>query len=246
MNNIGQRIIFEDNHLILLNKLPGELSQGDKTNDATILDDVKLYLKQKYNKPGNVYLGVPHRLDRPSSGILVLAKTEKALVRMNDLFRDDNAVKKIYWAVVDRVPREPEGVVTHYLTRNPTKNKTTASIHERIQSKKASMRFAIIGASKSFFLLEIELITGRQHQIRAQLAAMGSHIKGDLKYGAARSNQGGGIHLHARSIAFVHPIKQELLTVTAAPPADPVWDYLASLVDQGTQSTWTMEPQQRK
>ncbi|MDX9810268.1 MAG: RluA family pseudouridine synthase [Sphaerochaetaceae bacterium] len=241
MTDIASRIIYEDNHLLIVNKLPGELSQGDKTNDRTIADDVRGYLRNVYEKPGNIYLGIPHRLDRPSSGVLVLAKTEKALVRMNELFRSEDAVAKTYWAVVDRLPDRPEGLVVHYLTRDAKKNKSTASLNERIGSREAKMRYVITGASKNYFLLEIELLTGRQHQIRAQLAAMGSHIKGDLKYGAPRSNENGGIHLHARSMSFIHPVKKQRLTVYAAPPDDPIWNYFASLAANGSISTYQLE-----
>lgn len=236
MSNFSQRIIYEDNHLLVVNKLPGELSQGDKSGDATIADLAKEYLRNTYEKKGNVYLGIPHRLDRPSSGLLALTRTEKALVRMNELFREGSAVKRIYWAVVDTLPNEPEGLVVQYISKNERQNKSIATREMRKKGKIAKLKYRIIGASKSFFLLEIELLTGRQHQIRAQLAAMGSHIKGDLKYGASRSNRGGGIHLHARSLSFIHPVAKTQLTLYAQAPRDQVWDYFSSLIPRGGES----------
>jgi len=229
MNNIRERVLYEDNHLILINKLPGELVQGDQSGDKPLSEDVRDYLKAKYNKPGNVYLGIPHRLDRPSSGVVIFARTEKALVRMNALFRADDGVQKTYWAVVDRLPDHDEGLVVHYVTRDASKNKTTATKVERKGAQIARMSYRVVAASKSFFLLEVELITGRHHQIRSQLAAMGSHIKGDLKYGAQRSNEDGGIHLHARQISFLHPVKNNRITIVAPPPLDAIWDYFISV-----------------
>lgn len=241
MNNFSQRIIYEDNHLLVVNKLPGELSQGDKSEDQTIGDLAKEYLRQKYEKQGNVYLGIPHRLDRPSSGVLALTRTEKALIRMNELFREGSAVKRIYWAVVDALPNEPEGLVVHYISKNERLNKSMATVEARKKGKVAKLKYRIVGASKSFFLLEIELLTGRQHQIRAQLAAMNSHIKGDLKYGASRSNHDGGIHLHARSLSFTHPVAKTELTLYAKAPSDQVWDYFSSLIYRGGESYYEMQ-----
>lgn len=220
---VADRILHEDNHLIVINKLPGELVQGDETGDPTLADAVKLYLKEAYGKQGNVYLGIPHRLDRPTSGIVVYAKTEKALVRLNELFRG-SGVKKTYWAVVDKAPQQTEGTLVHYITRDTVRNKSVAHPVERKGSKIAKLSYKLIGASKSFYLLEIDLHTGRHHQIRAQLAAIGLHIKGDLKYGAQRSNPDGGIHLHARQISLLHPVKKTELTITADPPHDVVWN----------------------
>lgn len=220
---VADRILHEDNHLIVINKLPGELAQGDETGDPTLADAVKLYLKEAYGKQGNVYLGIPHRLDRPTSGIVVYAKTEKALVRLNELFRG-SGVKKTYWAVVDKAPQQTEGTLVHYITRDTVRNKSVAHPVERKGSKIAKLSYKLIGASKSFYLLEIDLHTGRHHQIRAQLAAIGLHIKGDLKYGAQRSNPDGGIHLHARQISLLHPVKKTELTITADPPHDVVWN----------------------
>ena len=228
MNDIKSRILFEDNHLIIINKLPGELVQGDETGDVTLADKVKEYLKVTYNKPGNVYLGIPHRLDRPTSGIVVYTKTEKALIRLNEAFKG-SSVKKTYWAVVDNMPKKSESTLIHYIVRNSANNKSVAYPKEIKGSKLAKLDYKVIGKSDKYYLLEIALHTGRHHQIRAQLAAIGLHIKGDLKYGFPRSNPDGGIHLHARKIVFTHPVKKEELTIIAPPPHDPVWDYFASL-----------------
>lgn len=228
MNDIKSRILFEDNHLIIINKLPGELVQGDETGDVTLADKVKEYLKITYNKPGNVYLGIPHRLDRPTSGIVVYTKTEKALIRLNEAFKG-SSVKKTYWAVVDNMPKKSESTLIHYIVRNSANNKSVAYPKEIKGSKLAKLDYKLIGKSDKYYLLEIALHTGRHHQIRAQLAAIGLHIKGDLKYGFARSNPDGGIHLHARKIVFTHPVKKEELTIIAPPPHDTVWDYFASL-----------------
>lgn len=228
MNDIKSRILFEDNHLIIINKLPGELVQGDETGDVTLADKVKEYLKVTYNKPGNVYLGIPHRLDRPTSGIVVYTKTEKALIRLNEAFKG-SSVKKTYWAVVDNMPKKSESTLIHYIVRNSANNKSVAYPKEIKGSKLAKLDYKVIGKSDKYYLLEIALHTGRHHQIRAQLAAIGLHIKGDLKYGFARSNPDGGIHLHARKIVFTHPVKKEELTIIAPPPHDTVWDYFASL-----------------
>lgn len=228
MNDIKSRILFEDNHLIIINKLPGELVQGDETGDVTLADKVKEYLKVTYNKPGNVYLGIPHRLDRPTSGIVVYTKTEKALIRLNEAFKG-SSVKKTYWAVVDNMPKKSESTLIHYIVRNSANNKSVAYPKEIKGSKLAKLDYKLIGKSDKYYLLEIALHTGRHHQIRAQLAAIGLHIKGDLKYGFPRSNPDGGIHLHARKIVFTHPVKKEELTIIAPPPHDTVWDYFASL-----------------
>ena len=225
---VKDRILYEDNHLIVVNKLPGELVQGDETGDRTLADDVKEYLRIKYSKPGNVYLGIPHRLDRPTSGIVVYAKTEKALIRLNEAFRG-SGVRKTYWAVVDNMPRKPESTLIHYIVRNSANNKSVAYLKEIKGSKIARLDYKLIGTSDKYYLLEIALHTGRHHQIRAQLAAIGLHIKGDLKYGFPRSNPDGGIHLHARKIVFIHPVKKEEVTIVAPPPHDPVWDYFAAL-----------------
>lgn len=221
------RILYEDNHLIIINKLPGELVQGDSTGDRTLADDVKEYLKVTYNKPGNVYLGIPHRLDRPTSGIVIYAKTEKALIRLNDMFKG-SGVKKTYWAIVDRLPQKSEGTLVHYIVRDTASNKSVAFPVEKKGSKLAKLDYRLIKSSDKYHLLEIDLHTGRHHQIRAQLAAIGLHIKGDLKYGAARSNPDGGICLHARRVVFIHPVKKEEIEIIANPPSDTLWDYFAN------------------
>ena len=228
MNDLKSRILYEDNHLIIINKLPGELVQGDETGDITLADKVKEYLKITYNKPGNVYLGIPHRLDRPTSGIVVYAKTEKALVRLNEAFKG-SSVKKTYWAVVDNMPKKTESTLIHYIVRNSANNKSVAYPKEIKGSKLAKLDYRLIGSSDKYYLIEIALHTGRHHQIRAQLAAIGLHIKGDLKYVFPRSNPDGGIHLHARKIVFTHPVKKEEITIIAPPPHDSVWDYFAKL-----------------
>ena len=216
------RILYEDNHLIVVNKRVGELVQGDDTGDRTLADDVKEYLKVTYNKPGNVYLGIPHRLDRPTSGIVVYAKTEKALIRLNEMLRG-SGVKKIYWAIVDKRPQKEKATLVHYIVRNSENNKSTAYSVEKNGSKIAKLDYTLLSSSDNYHLLEINLHTGRHHQIRAQLAAIGLHIKGDLKYGAARSNRDGGICLHARSITFIHPVKKTEMKIIAPPPEDNLW-----------------------
>ena len=227
MEQLEGRILYEDNHLIVVNKRGGELVQGDKTGDKTLADLVKEYLKVTYEKKGNVYLGIPHRLDRPTSGLVIFAKTEKALVRMNELFKG-NTVKKTYWAIVDKVPNDTEGTLLHYIIRDTKANKSVALPVARQKGKLAKMDYRLIAASKTYFLLEVLLHTGRHHQIRAQLAAIGLHIKGDLKYGFPRSNPDGGICLHARSISFVHPVRKEEITIVADPPRDTLWDAFLS------------------
>jgi 23S rRNA pseudouridine1911/1915/1917 synthase len=229
MQNIKDRILFEDNHLIVINKLPKELVQSDITQDLTLADKVKEYLKVTYNKKGNVYLGIPHRLDRPTSGIVIFAKTDKALSRLCNAFRENEVTKK-YWAVVDNSPLKPEGTLVHYLTRDSKKNKSFASLVKKKNSKEAKLSYKLLGASKSFYLLEIDLHTGRHHQIRAQLATQNIHIKGDLKYGFPRSNKDGGICLHAREVSFIHPVKKERITLVAQPPKDIVWDFFVNAV----------------
>lgn len=229
MENIKDRILYEDNHLIIVNKKPTELVQSDITNDETLADKIKAYLKLTYNKEGNVYLGIPHRLDRPTSGIVIYTKTDKALKRMCNLFRE-NEVKKQYWAIVDNPPFKEEDTITHYLTRDSKKNKSFASLVKKKNSKEAKLTYKLIGASKSFYLLDVNLHTGRHHQIRAQLATLNVHIKGDLKYGFPRSNKDGGISLHAREVEFIHPVKKEKIKVIAPPPRDVVWDYFMDVL----------------
>lgn len=217
------QIIYEDNHLIAINKRPGDIVQGDKTGDLPLSEIVKQYIKETYNKPGNVYLGVAHRLDRPTSGIVVFAKTSKALPRLNKLFAE-KAAKKTYWAVVKNPPAKPMETLTHWMKRNPKQNKSYAHRKEVPDSKKAILEYHIIKKLDNFYLLEVDLKTGRHHQIRAQLTAIGCPIKGDLKYGFERSNKDGSIHLHARSLSFIHPVKKEMLDLVAPPPHDAVWN----------------------
>lgn len=218
------RILYEDNHLIIVNKKVGELVQGDESGDRTLADDVKEYLKRTYDKKGNVYLGIPHRLDRPTSGIVVYAKTEKALTRLCEMFRG-SGVRKIYWAIVDNKPKNDKGTLIHYIVRNSETNKSVAYPKEVRGSKLAKLDYTLLASSERYHLLAITLHTGRHHQIRAQLKAIGLHIKGDLKYGAERSNPDGGISLHARKISFIHPVKKEELTIVAPPPVDKLWAY---------------------
>lgn len=215
-------VLYEDNHIIIVNKTVSEIVQGDKTGDKPLSEIVKEWIKEKYNKPGNVFCGVTHRLDRPVSGIVVFAKTSKALPRLNKMFQDKE-IKKTYWAIVKNKPREPEGTLTNYLVRNEKQNKSYAYDTEKPDSKKAILHYKLIGQSDKYNLLEIDLETGRHHQIRCQLAKMGCVIKGDLKYGADRSNPDGGISLHARKITFIHPVSKELIEVTAPVPDDNLW-----------------------
>jgi 23S rRNA pseudouridine1911/1915/1917 synthase len=219
----GPEVLYEDNHIIAVNKMPADIVQGDKTGDVTLAERVKDYIRAARGKKGEVFLGVVHRLDRPVSGVVLFARTDKALSRMSALFRE-GGVRKIYWAVVKEAPPRPEDTLTHWLKRNPELNKSWASTEKLEGAKEAKLRYRTLGSLERYHLLEIELLTGRHHQIRAQLHAIGCHIKGDLKYGAARSNPGGGIHLHAREVSFVHPVRKTPLTIVAAPPRDPLWD----------------------
>ncbi|NNC70595.1 MAG: RNA pseudouridine synthase [Flavobacteriaceae bacterium] len=215
-------VIYEDNHLIIINKKVGDIVQGDKTGDTPLSEIVKQYLKEKYQKPGKVFLGVVHRLDRPTSGIIIFARTSKALERLNKMFREKQ-LKKTYWAIVKNKPNKEKGTLINYLKKNPKNNKTTVYKEEAIGSKRAVLHYKIIQVLMTYYLLEIILETGRHHQIRAQLSAMGSPIKGDLKYGFDRSNKGGGIHLHARNIEFIHPVSKETIKLVASLPEDTVW-----------------------
>lgn len=217
------KVLFEDNHIIVINKESGEIVQGDKTGDAPLSDIVKAYLKEKYNKPGNVFLGVVHRLDRPVSGVVLFAKTSKALPRLNKLFAEHEKVKKTYWAIVANKPPQVSGTLTHWLTRNEKTNTAKAYDREVPHSKKAVLDYQLIDASERYFLLEIQLHTGRHHQIRCQLAKIGCPIKGDLKYGAPRSNPDGSISLHARKLELEHPVTHELLSITAPVPQNALW-----------------------
>lgn len=215
-------VIYEDNHIIIVNKTASEIVQGDKTGDTPLSETVKLYLKEKYQKPGNVFIGVTHRLDRPVSGLVVFAKTSKALSRLNEMFQKGE-VKKTYWAVVKNRPPHDEGELVHYMVRNEKQNKSYAYDREKAGSKKAILNYRLIAQSDHYYLLEVDLKTGRHHQIRCQLAKMGCPIKGDLKYGFPRSNPDGSICLHARFIRFVHPVSKQLIEVEAPLPAGNLW-----------------------
>ena len=215
-------VVYEDNHIIVVNKTSSEIVQGDKTGDTPLSEMVKQYLKEKYNKPGNVFIGVTHRLDRPVSGLVVFAKTSKALPRLNEMFRNGE-VKKTYWAIVKECPKETEGELVHYLVRNEKQNKSYAYDKEVKNSKKAVLHYKLIDHSQNYYLLEVDLKTGRHHQIRCQLAKMGCPIKGDLKYGAPRSNPDGSICLHARKVRFIHPVSKELIELEAPLPEGNLW-----------------------
>lgn len=217
------KVLYEDNHIIVVNKRSGEIVQGDKTGDVPLSDILKAYLKEKYNKPGNVYLGVVHRLDRPVTGVVLFAKTSKALPRLNKLFAEHEKVKKTYWAIVGNKPPKESGTLTHWLTRNEKTNTAKAYDREVPNSKMAVLDYKLIAVSERYFLLEIQLHTGRHHQIRCQLAKMGCPIKGDLKYGAPRSNSDGSICLHARKLELEHPVTHKLLSITASVPKDALW-----------------------
>lgn len=218
-------ILYEDNHIIAVNKTGNEIVQGDKTGDTPLSDIVKEYIKHKYNKPGDVFLGVTHRLDRPTSGVVLFARTSKALTRLNKMFQQKGDIKKTYWAVVDKKPPQLEGELHHWLVRNTKQNKSYASNTKQAESKEAVLSYKYISGSDKYHLLEIDLKTGRHHQIRAQLAAEGCKIKGDMKYGFPRSNPGGGIYLHARKIEFIHPVTKKEISITAPVPNDTLWKY---------------------
>lgn len=222
-NKSNLQILHEDNHIIVVNKRVGDIVQGDKTGDKPLSDVVKEYLKDKYNKPGDVFLGVVHRLDRPTTGIVVFAKTSKALERLNKMF-SQRETQKTYWAVVKNKPPKSQDILIHFLKRNEKNNTSKAHTKEVPESKKASLEYKIIKELNNYFALEINLHTGRHHQIRAQLSAIGCPIKGDLKYGFDRSNPDGGIHLHARKLSFSHPVTKENLTLIAPTPNDVIWN----------------------
>ena len=238
--NLSSRILYEDNHLILVNKLPGEIVQADKTGDITLADDVKHYLKVRYNKPGNVFLGLPHRLDRPTSGIVVFARTDKALSRLSEMFRSGK-IEKHYWVITDKALPAERGELHHFLYRDTVKNKSFAynpapgggkpSLRgvKPEDHQSASLKYTLIGESERYLLYDINLLTGRHHQIRAQLAACNVHIKGDLKYGFPRSNPDGGICLHSHEISFAHPVGGAPVHVIAAPPDDAIWSFFGKL-----------------
>ena len=229
---LEKRILFEDNHLIVVNKLPSEIVQGDKTGDEPLSETLKHYLKEKYHKPGNVFLGIVHRIDRPVSGAVVFAKTGKALSRMNELVKQ-RAMQKTYWAVVKNRPLQNKGMLVHHLVRDTKKNKSFVSRKPQKDSKEAILSYELLASGEHYHLLEVDLHTGRHHQIRAQLAAIGCPIKGDLKYGFPRSNPDGSISLHARKVSFVHPVRKEKLEITAVPPHDVLWDYFLKEIAPG-------------
>lgn len=216
------KVLYEDNHIIIINKAAGEIVQGDKTGDASLCDILKQYLKEKYNKPGNVFVGLPHRLDRPVSGVVVFAKTSKALERLNEMFRT-GAVKKIYWAITKETPQPAEGTLSHWIVRNEKMNKSFAYKKEVKEGKHAILNYRTLRNSQNYTLVEVELKTGRHHQIRCQLSATGCPIKGDLKYGAKRSNPDGSISLHARKVEFIHPVSKAQISIEAPVPADRLW-----------------------
>ena len=222
-------VLFEDNHIIVVNKCVGDIVQGDKTGDAPLSDEVKAYIKERYHKPGDVFLGVVHRLDRPVSGLVLFARTSKALTRLSEMFRT-RQVQKTYWAIVANQPPHPESTLTHWLTRNPKNNTARAYDHEVPNSKQAILDYRIIGHSDRYWLLEVDLHTGRHHQIRCQLAKMGCPIRGDLKYGAPRSNPDGGISLHARRIQFEHPVSHQPIDITAPVPDERLWQEISKSV----------------
>lgn len=215
-------IIYEDNHIIIVNKAPGEIVQGDKTGDEPLVETLKQWLKEKYNKPGNVFCGVVHRLDRPVGGLVVFAKTTKALTRLNEMFRNGK-IEKTYWALSRNKPEQSEGRLVHFITTTEHNNKSYASLTERSNSKRAVLTYRLLGSSEHYNLIEVKLETGRKHQIRVQLSAIGCPIKGDLKYGDKRSNPDGSISLMARRIRFVHPVSKQEIDVTAPLPEDSLW-----------------------
>ena len=222
-NKSNLQVLFEDNHIIIVNKRAGDIVQGDKTGDKPLSDVVKEYIKDKYNKPGNVYLGTVHRLDRPTTGLVIFAKTSKVLPRLNKLFLSKD-INKTYWALVKNEPPKIQDTLINWLKKNPKNNKSRAYEKEVAESKKAILHYELIKKLDNYFLLEVNLETGRHHQIRVQLSSIGSPIKGDLKYGFDRSNKDASISLHARHIEFIHPVKKEPISISAPLPNDPVWN----------------------
>lgn len=221
---ISKQIIFEDNHLIILNKLSSQIIQGDKTGDIPLGELVKVYLKETYNKPGDVFLSVIHRLDRPVSGVVIFAKTDKAMSRMAQIFQK-REIKKIYWAISRNKPEQESGHLINFLKKNEQQNKTYVYDKEVQGSHRAELKYKVIDSSDSYYLIEVELLTGKHHQIRAQLSAIGCPLKGDVKYGAQRPNKNISISLHARSVTFIHPVKKEEITAIAAVPEETLWQY---------------------
>ncbi|MBO5748221.1 MAG: RluA family pseudouridine synthase [Muribaculaceae bacterium] len=223
-------VIYEDNHIIIVNKSPGEIVQGDKTGDTPLVEIVRQYIKETYAKPGNVFCGVAHRIDRPVGGLVVFAKTSKALTRLNDMFRN-NEIHKTYWAIVQGRPKQPEAHLTHYITSVERNNKSYASLRPKEGAARSELIYRTLAEGENYSLLEINLITGRKHQIRVQLSTTGTPIKGDLKYGARRSNPDGSISLLARSIRFVHPVSKKEIYVEAPVPDDKLWAALTAAID---------------
>lgn len=222
-------VLYEDNHLIALNKKASDIVQGDKTGDEPLNEKLKQFLREKYSKPGNVFVGTIHRIDRPVSGVVLFAKTSKGLARMNELFREDK-IEKTYWAVVKNRPELETDTITHYLIKNQQKNKSFATKDAAKKGLKSTLTYTLINSSDNYHLIEVKPITGRHHQIRVQLAAIGSPIKGDLKYGFDRTNKDASIHLHARKVSFEHPISKEKIEITAPVPDEALWKYFESLV----------------
>ena len=223
-------VLYEDNHIIAVNKTCNEIVQGDKTGDTPLSETVKAYIKDKYNKPGEVFLGVTHRLDRPTSGVVLFARTSKALTRLNEMFKSHEQIKKTYWAIVQGAPKVPEARLENWLVRNEAQNKSYIAKPGAKEAKQAILSYKTLVKGEHYTLLEVNLETGRHHQIRCQLAAIGCPIKGDLKYGAKRSNPDGGICLHARKIEFIHPVTKENICITASVPNDSLWQQFAALV----------------
>ena len=222
-------IIYEDNHILVLNKRTGEIVQGDKTGDEPLSEQLKRYIKERDNKPGNVFMGVPHRLDRPVSGIAMFAKTSKALARLNEMFAQ-HAIDKRYWAITAQRPPQDSGQLKHFLSRNEKQNKSYVCPSTQSGAKEAILNYKLLCQSDRYYLIEVELLTGRHHQIRAQLAAIGCPIKGDLKYGAPRSNPDGSISLHARSLSLIHPVKKENISLTAPVPDEALWQWFEQAI----------------
>lgn len=223
-------VLYEDNHIIAVNKTCNEIVQGDKTGDTPLSEMVKAYIKDKYNKPGEVFLGVTHRLDRPTSGVVLFARTSKALTRLNEMFKSHEQIRKTYWAIVQGAPKVPEARLENWLTRNEQLNKSFIAKPGAKDAKQAILYYKTLVKGEHYTLLEVNLETGRHHQIRCQLAAIGCPIKGDLKYGAKRSNPDGGICLHARKIEFIHPVSKQEICITAPVPEDSLWQQFAALV----------------
>ena len=225
---MGLLVLYEDNHLIAVKKEPGSIVQSDKTGDETLAEEVKAYIKRKYKKPGDVFLGIVHRLDRPVGGVIVFARTSKALTRMNELFREKK-ISKTYWAIVEEKPPREDGQLVNWLKKNQEKNRSRAYDIEVKDSKKAELTYRLMGRSKHYYYIEVHPKTGRHHQIRVQLAHLGCKIKGDVKYGAKRTNKDGSIHLFARSLSFIHPVKKEKLIIRSNPPMGPLWNEMINL-----------------